>query len=411
MKAWDVMIVGAGPAGSALACRLRPHCRVLLLDRDAASASALPRIGESLPGAARVLLQRIGAFDRFLADAHAERGATVSQWSSHSDDDEPIWFDHLRDPNGPGWHLDRTRFDASLREAAVAAGAELIENCGRLRVSRSADDWQIDLDGQLLEQHGLEPHALEQHPLEQHALEQHALEQHALEQHAQTHRAPVLVDASGRSATVARQLGLARFAEDTLVCLYAYLQTNPDDEDHCTRLCVDRNGWWYSVRVPSGQRVLAFHLDSDDPELKALRDPERLLAKARRQPLLADALSASIYAPAFESIQVHARPAGSAVLDLNAMAEIAPGFFAIGDAVLAFDPIASQGIFHALASAESAARAIEAQLADAPMFREPYLAEMRAVHARYREHLQATYADVLRYRHEPFWAKRAAVMA
>ncbi len=378
MKAWDVMIVGAGPAGSALACRLRPHCHVLLLDRDTASASSrLPRIGESLPGASRVMLQRIGAFDRFLADAHAERGATVSQWASHSDNDEPIWFDHLRDPNGPGWHLDRMRFDASLRAAAITAGAELVEGCGRLRVSRSAEDWCI-----------------------------------SLEERGQTHRAPVVVDASGRSAAVARQLGLARRAEDSLVCVYAHLPADANDDDQCTRICADENGWWYSVRVPSGQRVLAFHLDTDDPELKTLRNPERLLTKARRQSLLADVLPKSLSTvPSNENARVHARPAGSDVLDIAAMADLASGFFAVGDASIAFDPIASQGIFHALASAESAARAIESQLADAPAQRESYRAEMQAVHVRYREHLRATYADVVRYRHEPFWARRALDIA
>ncbi len=364
---WDVVIIGAGPAGSALACRLRPHCRVLLLERGTASASSGQlRIGESLPGAARVLLQRIGVFDQFLRDGHAERCATVSQWDSI----EPLWFDHVRDPNGSGWHLDRTRFDASLRKAAVTAGAVLIENCGRLRVARNPGDWCI-----------------------------------SFEKHGQTHRTPIVVDASGRNASIVRQLGLARHVEDTLACLYAHINTDGGDEDDCTRLCADEDGWWYSVRVPSGHRLLAFHLDIGDPNLKTLRDPGRLLAKARRLPLLADVLPMSLSASAIPP-SVHIRPAGSTVLDLDAMANLAPSFFAIGDAVLAFDPIASQGIFHALASAESAARAIEAQLTHTQNPRELYHSEMKAVHMQYRAHWEATYASVVRYQHKPFWSRR-----
>jgi flavin-dependent dehydrogenase len=370
---WDAIVVGAGPAGSALACRLRPHRRVLLLERGAIGGVDTPRIGESLPGAARVLLQRIGVYERFLADGHAERGATVSAW----DRDEPVWFDPLRDPNGLGWHLDRARFDARLRDAAVTAGATLVDRCERLQVSRIMDDWCVDLPSR-----------------------------------GEVHRAPVLVDASGRSAAVARRLGLSHRVDDTLICLYAHLPADTGDEDACTRLCVDRNGWWYSVRLPSGQRVLAFHLDADDPELKTLRDPERLLAKARLQPLLVDAL-ANVPVNAGgarlrrEAVQVHARPAGSAVLD--GIAATPPGFFAIGDAMLSFDPVASQGIFNALATAESAAGAIERQLdhpEHAASAREPFLAEMHAVHARYRAHLHATYAGVARHRREPFWSRR-----
>lgn len=363
VREWDAIIVGAGPAGSALACRLSPQRRVLLLDRAPPRASATPRIGESLPGAAHVLLQQCGAFERFVAAEHAERGATVSCWQS----EEPVWFDHLRDPNGSGWHLDRTRFDADLREAAFAAGADCITDSGAWRVSHAGTQWQIAFDAT-----------------------------------GDMHRASVLVDATGRNAAIARQLGIPRRVDDELICLHAYLPTDPRDDDHCTRLCADSNGWWYSVRIPNGQRVLAFHLDADDAELRALRVLPDLLAKARRHALLADVLP--VTADGF----VHARPAGSAVLDIDAVSRSAPGFFAIGDAGLSFDPVASQGIFHALASAESVAMAIEQDSGEAGS-RAAFLAELTDVHAHYRQRLRDTYAEPGRFGRLPFWARRRGI--
>ncbi|WP_322405265.1 NAD(P)/FAD-dependent oxidoreductase [Massilia luteola] len=366
---WDAIIVGAGPAGAALARRLRPRCRVLLLDRPQARAIDTARIGESLPGAARMLLQRLGIYERFLVQGHVERGASVAQWHAGP----PTWFDPVRDPLGAGWHLDRARFDAGLREAALAAGAALDNHVRHLEVAHEDGRWRVDF--QSPEQAGAPPCR-------------------------RTHRAPVLVDASGRSMIAARQLGLARHGEDRLVCLYAHLPADERDEDQVTRICADTNGWWYSVRVPSGKRVLALHLDSDDDELKTLRAPARLLAKAHRHPLLGEIRPATLDFP------VHAQPAGGGGLDPGALGRLPAGFFAVGDAMSAFDPIASQGLFNALATAESAAHAIERHIDGAADARARYLDEMRAVGARYRQRRGKTYAAVTRYARERFWRRR-----
>lgn len=378
---WDVIIVGAGPAGAALACRLRPRHRVLLLERrrlpspdqpaapsGTSSPAGPPAIGESLPGAAQILLRRFGLLERFLADGHAERTAMVATWDSTA----PVWFDPLRDPNGPGWHLDRRRFEASLRSAALAAGAVLQDRCGPLSVCHEDGHWHLRSPSL-----------------------------------GRSHRAPVLVDASGRGASIARRLGLARCQDDALHCLFLHLPPVAHDQDRTTRLCADANGWWYSVRLPCGQRLLAFHLDGDDPERRSLQHGPTLLAKARSHPLLAEVLPAALASgqkPGPEPT-VPGRPAGSAALDLAALDALA-GFYAIGDAALAFDPIASQGLFHALASAEAVATAIERQFTGHPQPRAAYIAELQAVHSRYRAHWHATYAGPRRFSSQPFWARR-----
>ncbi|MCM0021102.1 MAG: tryptophan 7-halogenase [Tagaea sp.] len=367
---WDAIVIGAGPAGSALARRLAARHRVMLLERapslGAARVPSAWRIGESLPGAAGVLLRRLGLFERFAAAGHAPRGATVSAWDTAA----PVWFDSVRDPNGPGWHLDRARFDAMLRDAAREAGAVLVPARGRVAVRREGARWRVR-DGAADREYA----------------------------------AATIVDATGRGAAVHRGLGLRRHAEDRLVCAHALLAAPAGDADRCTRLCADEDGWWYSVRVPSGRRVLAFHLDADDPALRALRDPVAFLARARRLPLLAQVLPAIV-----EPAQVHMRPAGGAAADMRDHARW-PDFYAVGDAALAFDPIASQGLFHALASAESAAAAIARRLDGDDRAERSHFDEMERVRARYADALAATYARPAHFAARRFWARRNGSLA
>ena len=116
---WDAVVVGGGPAGAIAALVLaRAGRRVLLADR----AGGGPRVGEVLPPAARPVLRNLGLLPRVMADDHLTCRANASAWGS----DNLGIRDFIFDVQGTGLHLDRARFDASLREAAAAAGADVI---------------------------------------------------------------------------------------------------------------------------------------------------------------------------------------------------------------------------------------------------------------------------------------------
>ncbi|MFM7347000.1 MAG: NAD(P)/FAD-dependent oxidoreductase [Tagaea sp.] len=271
----------------------------------------------------------------------------------------------MRDPNGPGWHLDRLRFDAMLRDAARGTGAALVTLDGRARARREGKVWRVRDEGS-----------------------------------GRDYAAPILVDATGRAAALLRGLGIPRHAADRLICAHALLPPAAGDGDRCTRVRADADGWWYSARVPSGGRVLAFHLDADDPDLRGARDAAAFLARARRSPPLDDVLPARI-----DGTTIHMRPAGGAWSDFDACAR-EPGLYAVGDACLAFDPLSSQGLFHALASAESAAAAIARRLDGAADADLPFWTEMRNVRARYQAALRDVYARAARFAGRRFWARR-----
>jgi len=119
----EVLVVGAGPAGSAVAALLaRAGRRVLLLDRE-----RFPRfrIGESLMPATYWTLERLGVLERMKA-SHFPKKCSVQFYSGSGQSSLPFYFSHA-DPHESSqtWQVDRAEFDSMLLDHARACGAEV----------------------------------------------------------------------------------------------------------------------------------------------------------------------------------------------------------------------------------------------------------------------------------------------
>ena len=118
----DIVIIGGGVAGCTAPIALSGFCNVMLIDKLSAPVT---RIGECLPPAARRIFKRLGLSDAWelnggeLVTALKSLGIQ-SYWGS----DRVQIADHLRNPDGFGWHLDRRAFEAYLRRVALQRGVQ-----------------------------------------------------------------------------------------------------------------------------------------------------------------------------------------------------------------------------------------------------------------------------------------------
>jgi len=350
----DVAVIGAGPAGAAAALHLAPSRRVVLIERrDTVS----DRIGESLPAAAQHLLRELGVWEAFLAEGHAPSFANCSAWGGPGIAEQ----DSLRDPDGHGWHLDRVRFEEGLRAAAVARGAELIMPAQPRSLSRRDGRWEIALDGE-------------------------------------TVAARVLIDAGGRMSAAPRLFGARRIALDKLVCGWIHGMAEPGARN-LTYIESEPAGWWYTAPLPQGRRVLAFHTDADLPAATDAQSARALLARARGVPQLREVLK-----PArFDADG----PSGFCAAHSAALVPAGgDGWFAAGDAALAFDPLSSQGLFNALYTGLSSAKAAIAALDGERDAAGRHIAGIEQVGAAYRAHLAVYYGAERRWASRVFWRRR-----
>lgn len=353
----DVIIIGAGPAGSTAALNLAATRRVVMVERR---PDIPPRIGESLVPAARRLFTDMGLWPSFEAEPHAPCYGNRSVWGSN----EPIDSDFLRDPDGHGWHLDRARFDAWLRVVAVSRGAQLFAPARVANLERTGEGWRVSLTT-------------------------------AAGQVGMTAR--FLIDAGGRAAPLARRLGARRHRHDRLACGWIHGQSFGGSG--LTFIEAVEDGWWYSAPLPNNRRVLAFHTDANLPSAAIARDRGAMLRHATSAPHLRELLASVKFAADQRSGFTAAHSAHLAPCS-------GEGWLAAGDAALSFDPLSSQGLFNAVYTGLAAAEATESCLSNAADALSDYERAIADIRHAYAEQLAFWYGTETRWRDRPFWRCR-----
>jgi len=358
----DVVVVGAGPAGATAALNLAPTRTVALVDRD---LHPRPRIGESLPPAARRLFTDMGIWKSFQSQGHSPCYGNRAVWGSP----QPFETDFLRDPDGHGWHIDRARFDVWLREIAVDRGAMLLAPDRLISIDWDGQYWRAEV--------GTAEGIVDL-------------------------IARVVIDAGGRASPISRSLGARRKLGDKLVCSWVCGKGSPIRRGAgFTYVEATEDGWWYSAPLPDGRRALAFHTDSDLPAARAVADPKKLLGRAASNQELGAVLSESSFSPEQSGFAA----AHSAVLQPFA----GPAWFAAGDAAFSFDPLSSQGLLNALFTGLAAAEAADRQLSGAGDCLHEYSQMLSQVYSVYQQHLSHWYGAEMRWTDQPFWRRRQAV--
>lgn len=351
---FPVVIIGGGPAGLAtsltLSARGIAHCIV--------DANKVPvtKPGEAIPPNARPLLKQLG-IDHFLNNQHhlAYYGNKAC-WG----DDTLRQEEFISEVHGHGYLLDRLLFETQLREYIAS------DLCTPL--------WGYKL--RLVEQQGPEPLISVEGSGESLEL-----------------RCAYVVDATGRKASVCRQLGILKTVLDQQFALTVQLPL-PASMEHQIHIEAVESGWWYAA--PLGQDLLNLMFFTNQSLIPPKRELSGFLNTQFQSTKYIQQIATRL-APVPHDIKI--MPAGTSCLDVP----YGSNWLAVGDAAYAYDPISSYGITSGLGGGYYAGHALADTLTGKEGALDVYRYLMENAFHAYLEKLQAHYGLEQRWPDSDYW--------
>ncbi|MDY7227141.1 FAD-dependent oxidoreductase [Hyalangium rubrum] len=357
---YTAVVVGGGVAGLSAALTLvRTGVSTCVVERTDYSPW---RPGETLSPVAFAELRRWLAPEPLETEGFLASYGLEATWGS----EKPHHHSFLTNPYGQGWHVERRQLDSLLARHARSQGVELWSNACVTHLEREERGWRLQL-------------STPEGPRKLHCT--------------------VLVDATGRSAQVARYCGVRRQNHDKLCSVSAVVDRPPSHEEHLLRVEATPSGWWYAAPLPQGRIIFTLMSDVD------VLERHNALRPAGWSALLAQTRHLTRGLGELPTVQrLHVRPCETSRLERAA----GEGWAAVGDAAAMWDPLSSSGIVKGLRTGQAAARALLASLRGDREALEDYAREREEEFSGYLEARQAHYAQEQRWMGEAFWQRRHA---
>ncbi len=354
---FDVVVVGVGPAGCAVAITLaKEGCQVLLVSHDAPVRKH--SLAETLSPAGTRVLRELGVWSAFSRDRHRPCHVNRYAWGS----DCLSEYDFIADPRGCAWRLHRPDLERRMLTRAQELNVDVAIIQRSLRVARNANAWEI-----------------------------------SSESLSRSCDAKFVVDATGRPAWVARRQASRRVCLDRQMALVWNLG-NPSsvDDDGSNLIESVPGGWWYSAVSAGGRLVAIFFTDCKFVRMYRGKNLQSLAGNATHTK---NRVTETIDWPDAQPMIVDS---GTYRLDPI----YGDNWLAVGDAAMTYDPLASHGVTTALLSGRDAGRAILAYMTGRRSALEEYANVLNRAFGFYFEKRQRIYDLETRWPDFPYWRQR-----
>ena len=356
-----VVIIGGGPAGAATAialCNIRISC--IIVEQ---SETPVFKPGESLPPTAHIPLQRLGLSHLLQEQQHTTCVGNMTSWGN-----DKIQTRHFfTEPHGNGWNIDRSFFEHQLLISAQERGTLLYYGYRSSGILRRGDDIYvncINTKGENLEI-----------------------------------KTSFIVDATGRSACIARTAGVRRYTIDRLTGYYALVDHTSDAFANMNFIEAVSDGWWYASATKEGKHILNFMTDPDIHSIHPHTVQTWLFEKFIQTTHLKN--NFHFNTPA-QLTKVLVKPASTSCLEKIT----GDSWLAVGDAACTYDPLSSFGITAALGSSLYAALAIKDYLTGNETSMKAYCHVQQQSFNNYMTMLQHQYSLEQRWKNSTFWQRR-----